>query len=207
MNIHSVCGPFSEALFLGNYKISSRECAAATDRFRSQVCICHISFARMLCDIFYPFSYHFCIRSLLWQIVNGINYLHANWVIHRDLKPSNILIMSEGLVKIGSNHICMRVHLFVTPSLFFFSSFFSLLSFPTGSYSFAFLLFPLSNFHLFFLVADAIAHEHACAHNHANHFSFLLISCHVLILHFCFSRGRWFWFGAHISSAATATLW
>ncbi len=129
MNIHSVCGPFSEALFLGNYKISSRECAAATDRFRSQVCICHISFARMLCDIFYPFSYHFCIRSLLWQIVNGINYLHANWVIHRDLKPSNILIMSEGLVKIGSNHICMRVHLFVTPSLFF-SSFFLCYPFP-----------------------------------------------------------------------------
>ena len=35
-------------------------------------------------------------KSILWQIINGVSYLHANWVLHRDLKPANILIMGDG---------------------------------------------------------------------------------------------------------------
>eukprot|EP00126_Sphaerothecum_destruens_P012170 Sdes_comp20984_c0_seq1m19429 len=45
------------------------------------------------------------VKSLLWQILNGIHYLHSNWVLHRDMKPANILVMGEGCevgkVKIG----------------------------------------------------------------------------------------------------------
>ena len=29
-------------------------------------------------------------------LIDGIRYLHDNWVIHRDLKPANVLIMGEG---------------------------------------------------------------------------------------------------------------
>ncbi|GAV02519.1 hypothetical protein RvY_13075 [Ramazzottius varieornatus] len=36
------------------------------------------------------------IKSLLYQILDGIHYLHQNWVLHRDLKPANILVMGEG---------------------------------------------------------------------------------------------------------------
>ncbi|KAM7338807.1 hypothetical protein ACRRTK_002291 [Alexandromys fortis] len=36
------------------------------------------------------------VKSLLYQILNGIHYLHADWVLHRDLKPANILVMGEG---------------------------------------------------------------------------------------------------------------
>lgn len=35
------------------------------------------------------------VKSLLWQILQGINYLHRNWIIHRDLKPSNILVTGQ----------------------------------------------------------------------------------------------------------------
>ncbi|EST05108.1 Protein kinase domain protein [Kalmanozyma brasiliensis GHG001] len=41
------------------------------------------------------------LKSLLWQLINGVAYLHANWILHRDLKPANILVTSAGVVKIG----------------------------------------------------------------------------------------------------------
>ncbi|KAI9802690.1 MAG: cyclin-dependent protein kinase [Sarcosagium campestre] len=41
------------------------------------------------------------IRSILYQLLKGILYLHTNWVLHRDLKPANIMVTSGGEVKIG----------------------------------------------------------------------------------------------------------
>ncbi|CAL8081973.1 unnamed protein product [Calicophoron daubneyi] len=45
------------------------------------------------------------VKSLMYQILSGIHYLHDSWVLHRDLKPANILVMGEGpergRVKIG----------------------------------------------------------------------------------------------------------
>ncbi|ODV92613.1 hypothetical protein CANCADRAFT_147630 [Tortispora caseinolytica NRRL Y-17796] len=41
------------------------------------------------------------IMSVLWQLLNGVCYLHENWVMHRDLKPANIMVTSGGVVKIG----------------------------------------------------------------------------------------------------------
>ncbi|KAL1894004.1 cyclin-dependent protein kinase [Sporothrix stenoceras] len=41
------------------------------------------------------------IRSIMFQLLNGSQYLHTNWVLHRDLKPANIMVTSGGQVKIG----------------------------------------------------------------------------------------------------------
>ncbi|KAF1814969.1 cyclin-dependent protein kinase-like protein Ssn3 [Eremomyces bilateralis CBS 781.70] len=41
------------------------------------------------------------IKSILYQLLNGVLYLNRNWVMHRDLKPANIMVTSAGAVKIG----------------------------------------------------------------------------------------------------------
>lgn len=37
----------------------------------------------------------------MYQILQAINYLHINRIFHRDVKPCNILLMDNGIVKLG----------------------------------------------------------------------------------------------------------
>jgi cyclin-dependent kinase 8/11 len=41
------------------------------------------------------------LKCLIYQLLNGVLYLHSCHILHRDLKPANILITSSGIVKIG----------------------------------------------------------------------------------------------------------
>jgi cyclin-dependent kinase 8/11 len=41
------------------------------------------------------------IKSIMFQLLQGLLYLHQNWVMHRDLKPANIMVTRSGHVKIG----------------------------------------------------------------------------------------------------------
>ena len=36
----------------------------------------------------------------MYQLLDGMDYLHENWVLHRDLKTSNILYNNRGELKI-----------------------------------------------------------------------------------------------------------
>eukprot|EP01029_Cantina_marsupialis_P005789 TRINITY_DN162876_c2_g1_i2.p1 TRINITY_DN162876_c2_g1~~TRINITY_DN162876_c2_g1_i2.p1 ORF type:complete len:430 (-),score=114.93 TRINITY_DN162876_c2_g1_i2:168-1457(-) len=40
------------------------------------------------------------VKCLLKQLLEGLNYLHQNWIIHRDLKTSNLLYGSDGTIKL-----------------------------------------------------------------------------------------------------------
>lgn len=41
------------------------------------------------------------IKSYMIQTIQGLEYLHYNWILHRDLKPNNLLVNSNGVLKIG----------------------------------------------------------------------------------------------------------
>jgi len=32
--------------------------------------------------------------------MEGMSYLHSNWIMHRDLKPANMVITDDGMIKI-----------------------------------------------------------------------------------------------------------
>ncbi|XP_012468354.1 cyclin-dependent kinase G-2 [Gossypium raimondii] len=40
------------------------------------------------------------VKCLMLQLLEGVKYLHDNWVLHRDLKTSNLLLSSQGELKI-----------------------------------------------------------------------------------------------------------
>ena len=48
----------------------------------------------------------FLVKSVVWQMLQGVAFLHSHCLVHRDLKPSNILLMGPdsrepGCVKIA----------------------------------------------------------------------------------------------------------
>lgn len=41
------------------------------------------------------------VKTLMIQLLRGVQHLHDNWVIHRDLKTSNLLLSHSGILKIA----------------------------------------------------------------------------------------------------------
>ncbi|CAK7336660.1 unnamed protein product [Dovyalis caffra] len=40
------------------------------------------------------------VKCLMLQLLQGVKYLHDNWVLHRDLKTSNLLLNNQGELKV-----------------------------------------------------------------------------------------------------------
>lgn len=41
------------------------------------------------------------IKSYTLQTLQGLEYLHMNWILHRDLKPNNLLLDDRGILKLA----------------------------------------------------------------------------------------------------------
>ncbi|KAI9010057.1 kinase-like domain-containing protein [Hyaloraphidium curvatum] len=41
------------------------------------------------------------VRSIAFQVLQALKYLHDNWIIHRDIKPANVLVSAQGRVKVA----------------------------------------------------------------------------------------------------------
>jgi len=41
------------------------------------------------------------VKSLLYQLIKGIEHCHKMKVLHRDLKPQNLLVSKEGILKLA----------------------------------------------------------------------------------------------------------
>ena len=40
------------------------------------------------------------IKSYMYQMFKGLNFLHSKGIIHRDIKPENLLVDSSGVLKL-----------------------------------------------------------------------------------------------------------
>ena len=40
------------------------------------------------------------VKTLMIQLLRGVNHLHDNWILHRDIKASNLLLSHKGILKV-----------------------------------------------------------------------------------------------------------
>jgi serine/threonine protein kinase len=47
-------------------------------------------------------------REVMYQIADGLNYVHSQNLVHLDIKPENILISTNGQMKLADFGLCME---------------------------------------------------------------------------------------------------
>lgn len=61
---------------------------------------CEQDLASLLDNLEKPFT-ESEVKCIIIQLLRGLEYLHANYIIHRDIKVSNLLLTDEGCLKIA----------------------------------------------------------------------------------------------------------
>lgn len=49
------------------------------------------------------------IRFLIYQILNGMSFMHSASIVHRDLKPENIFVNKKCELKIGDLNMARKI--------------------------------------------------------------------------------------------------
>ena len=49
-------------------------------------------------------------KIIIYQLCDGLDFLHKNNIIHRDIKPKNIFIKNKNLIKIGDFGLSRKTH-------------------------------------------------------------------------------------------------
>lgn len=62
-----------------------------------------------------PVEYRREAKFIIWQMLNGLAYVHSWGVSHRDLKPANVLWAFDNTVKIGDFGLAKVMHQETTP--------------------------------------------------------------------------------------------
>lgn len=67
------------------------------------------------------------VKTLMIQLLRGVNHMHDNWILHRDIKASNLLLSHKGILKVSfafdSNYrYCKHSFLFVVVGIVYVDS-------------------------------------------------------------------------------------
>lgn len=50
--------------------------------------------------ILFRLLFLFKVKTLMLHLLNGIKFMHEEYVVHRDLKTSNLLLSNKGILKV-----------------------------------------------------------------------------------------------------------
>lgn len=48
------------------------------------------------------------VKTIIWQLLSAVEFLHKNWYMHRDISPSNVLLDNKGQIKLADFGLCRK---------------------------------------------------------------------------------------------------